>query len=138
MDKLTVFGELRDLPTSGGWFELAGSRCLVPGWDDLDDLVGQLIRQGVLVVEPEVARALDGDEVFASTRTVQRHVRRVTGLGRKQVEQVRRARAAYLLLQRGVPIAEVAIRTGYADQPHLTRSMRVLTARTPAQILAGG
>ena len=44
---------------------------------------------------------------------------------------------AYALLQRGVTPAECAVTCGYADQAHLTRSLRLLHGETPARILAG-
>jgi AraC-like DNA-binding protein len=48
--------------------------------------------------------------------------------------RIRRAERAVELLSRGVPASEVARRTGYADQPHLTRSLRRFVGQTPSQI----
>jgi AraC-like DNA-binding protein len=44
-----------------------------------------------------------------------------------------RARTAVEMLQRGVPILDVAHDLGYADQAHLTRDLRRLTGYTPGQ-----
>jgi AraC-like DNA-binding protein len=48
--------------------------------------------------------------------------------------RIRRAEQAVELLSRAVPASEVARRTGYADQPHLTRALRRLVGQTPSQI----
>lgn len=44
------------------------------------------------------------------------------------------------LLSGGMEVLDVAYRAGYADQPHLTRSLRVLAGQTPGEIAtsAGG
>ena len=44
-----------------------------------------------------------------------------------------RARKAKELLGRGLPIAEVAVQTGFADQSHLSRSFKRLLGYTPGQ-----
>jgi len=44
-----------------------------------------------------------------------------------------RARKAKELLGRGLPIAEVAAQTGFADQSHLSRSFKRLLGYTPGQ-----
>jgi AraC-like DNA-binding protein len=40
-----------------------------------------------------------------------------------------------VLLQQGISPAECAAACGYADQAHLTRSLRLLHGETPARIL---
>jgi methylphosphotriester-DNA--protein-cysteine methyltransferase len=52
----------------------------------------------------------------------------------KQIEQLERARHAYQLLRQGTPAAEAALLAGYADQSHLTRSLKVIEGKTPARI----
>ncbi|MEV0847403.1 DUF6597 domain-containing transcriptional factor [Streptomyces sp. NPDC049954] len=37
-------------------------------------------------------------------------------------------------LDAGLPLAETAVRSGYADQPHLGREVKALTGLTPAQL----
>ena len=59
---------------------------------------------------------------------------RATGLTRGVIRQIRRAEAAAELLARGVPAVDAARRAGYADQPHLTRSLRRFVGQTPSQI----
>ncbi len=40
------------------------------------------------------------------------------------------------LLQQGVSIVDTVDQAGYADQPHLTRSLKRFIGQTPAQLLA--
>jgi methylphosphotriester-DNA--protein-cysteine methyltransferase len=95
-----------------------------------------LAAQGGLVVDEEVRQALAGDRVGASARTWQRRYRRTVGLTSRQVAQLHRAQHAYVLLQGGVPPAEAAVVAGFADQPHLTRALRMIRGLTPAAIIA--
>ena len=50
--------------------------------------------------------------------------------------QVRIRRAMKLLL-RGLPIAEVALETGFVDQSHLTNRFKRLVGTTPKQFAEG-
>ena len=134
--KLDVLGEMRQLPTDGRFFELGGVRFPVPSYDTMEDLVAAMVGQGVLTASPELARALAGEDAGYSERQLQRRFSAEVGLGRKQVEQLQRARRAYALLQAGRSIAEAAVEAGYADQAHLTRAFRLIAGRTPARILA--
>lgn len=61
---------------------------------------------------------------------------RATGLTRGAIGQIRRAERAAGLLGRGVSPLDVAGQLGYADQPHLTRSLKRFAGRTPSQIAA--
>ena len=138
LDKLALHGELCPLPVDGGYVELGGVRYPIPSYEGLEALVTSMTAQGVLVGDPLVAQALAGDAPALSERSLQRRFRTAAGLGRKQIEQVRRARHAYELLQCGRPLAAAAVEAGYADQAHMTRALRVLAGRTPRQILLGG
>ena len=135
---------LRDLPTERvgdqWWYELGGVRLPVPAALDLDEAVRALSIAGLLVGEPLVARVLaeahaDGPEVGVPERTLRRRFRATTGLRRAQVEQVRRAREAYALLQAGSSLADAAAEADFSDQAHMTRELRRLAGRTPAQLL---
>ena len=123
-------------PTS---FRLDGSTWEIPRPDNADVFVDRLVRAGLLVHDPVVAAALhdDGDVAGLSTRSVERRVARATGLTRGAIRQMARADRAVELLGRGVPPLEVAQRTGYADQPHMTRSLKRFAGQTPSQIAAG-
>jgi hypothetical protein len=122
------------LPATDGSFRLDGSDWEFPGPDTADVFVDRLVRAGVLVHDPIVAEALHGDIEGFSSRSLERRVARATGLSRGAIGRIRRAERAVELLARGVPASEVAYRTGYADQPHLTRSLRRFVGQTPSQI----
>jgi len=49
--------------------------------------------------------------------------------------QIERARQALALLQQGISILDTVDQAGYADQPHLTRSLKYFIGQTPAQIV---
>jgi hypothetical protein len=120
---------------TGSSFRLDGSAWELPSPDNADVFVHRLARAGLLVHDPIVARALSGGDVHGfSTRSVERRVARATGLNRGAIERIRRAERAVELLSRGVPPADVAPRIGYADQPHLTRSLRRFVGQTPSRI----
>jgi Helix-turn-helix domain len=123
--------------TSGGSFWLGGSAWELPGHDDADVFVERLARAGLLVHDPVVPAALHDDVDGRSTRTVERRVVRATGLTRGTIRQIQRAEMAVDLLARGVPALDVVRRTGYADQPHMTRSLKRFVGQTPSRIAAG-
>jgi AraC-like DNA-binding protein len=116
-------------------FWLQGSAWQFPTFDNADTFVNRLVRQGLLAHEPVVEAALQGRLKDLSIRSVQRRFLRATGLTHTAVYQIERARQAAALLERGVPILDTVEQAGYADQPHLTRSLKRLIGQTPAQIL---
>jgi methylphosphotriester-DNA--protein-cysteine methyltransferase len=69
-----------------------------------------------------------------SSRTVRRRFLLATGLTPKAIQQIERAQKAAALLEQGVSILDAVYQAGYADQPHMTRSLRRFTGQTPAQI----
>ena len=117
-----------------GSFWLDGSAWELPGPDNADVFVERLVRAGLLVHDPVVPAAVHDDVVELSTRTLERRVMRATGLTRGMIRQIQRAERAVDLLGRGVPALEVVRRAGYADQPHLTRSLKRFVGQTPSQI----
>jgi AraC-like DNA-binding protein len=52
------------------------------------------------------------------------------------LRRVLRFRRAVALLDAGHAPADVAARTGYADQPHLSREVRALGGASPARVAA--
>jgi AraC-like DNA-binding protein len=75
----------------------------------------------------ELARAAG-----TSVSTLERNMRKVFGLSpRAYVLQQRVDRAMALLTDTDLPISEVATRTGFYDQPSLTRQLVRLTGETP-------
>jgi hypothetical protein len=158
IDLRRLIGGGIDLPmVSATSFWLDGTAWELPRADNADVFVDRLVRAGLLVHDPVVAAALhadgtgdgwrDGDDAGAaaaagadlkslSTRTVERRVARATGLTRGTIRQIRRAERAVELLGRGTSAPDVARELGYADQPHLTRSLRRFVGQTPSQIAA--
>jgi len=106
----------------------------LPGPDNADDFVEQLARSGLLVHDPVASAALRGDVSGLSTRSVERRVSRATGLTRGVIRRIHRAERAVELLAGGMSAADVARQAGYADQPHLTRSLKRFVGQTPSQI----
>jgi len=134
--RLVLGGEQR-LPIEDGWIAIAEHRVRLPEYDDLEAFVERLFEIDVLRADEDVRRALSGDDTGYSERHWQRRVRETTGLTRKQIAQLERAREAFTLLLEGVPPAECAARCGFSDQAHLTRSLGAFHGQTPARILAG-
>jgi AraC-like DNA-binding protein len=116
-------------------FWLHGSAWQFPDFENADTFVDRLVRDGLLVRDPVVEAALQGQLKDVSLRTAQRHVLRTTGLTHAAVRQIERARYATTLLQQGVSILDVVYEAGYFDQPHLTRSPKHFIGQTPAQIM---
>lgn len=115
-------------------FWLNGSAWQFPDFDNAETFVGRLVREGLLVREPVVNAVLQNHPQAWSSRTVRRRFLAATGLTPKAIQQIERAQQAVALLERGVPILDAAYQAGYADQPHLTRSLRRFIGQTPAQI----
>jgi hypothetical protein len=114
------------------WFE--GERLEIPTFENAESLVRCLARRSALVRDEIVAGVADGDPRAISERSVQRHFQLSMGVTAKRFEQIRRARRAVELLERGTAAAAVASELGYSDQAHLTRSLKAIVGRTPGVI----
>ncbi len=114
------------------WF--GGDRLEIPSFENAEGLVHCLTRRGALVRDEIVAGIADGDPRAISERSVQRHFQLSMGVTAKRFEQIRRARQAVELLQRGTAVATVAHELGYSDQAHLTRALKTIVGRTPGAI----
>lgn len=124
-----------DLPeASRGRFWLQGTAWECPTFENADAFVARLVREGLLVRDPVVGAALRNEPQGVSSRWVQQRFVRATGLPQRAVRQIERARYATTLLQEGVPILETTGRAGYADQAHLTRSLKHFMGQTPARL----
>jgi AraC-like DNA-binding protein len=127
------------LPEAGSQsFWLHGSAWQFPDFDNADTFVARLVRQGLLVHDPVVDAVLQNRPLDMSLRSVQRRFLQATGLTRGTFDQIARARQAVSLLGQGLSIADAVYFAGYADQPHLTRSLKHFIGQTPAQILRTG
>ena len=132
--------QLRDgavtLPESiGRSFWLQGASWQIPEYENLEVFVDRLVREGLLVREPLIDTALRGYPTDLSVRSIQRKFLQATGLTHGAISQIDRARHATLLLQQGTSILDTVYQAGYADQPHLTRSLKYYIGQTPAQLL---
>lgn len=116
-------------------FWLNGSAWQFPDFENAETFVDWLVRQGLLIRDPLVEAALQGQPKDRSIRTARRHFLRTTGLTQSAVRQIERARYATVLLQQGPSILDAVYEAGYFDQPHLTRSLKYFIGQTPAQIM---
>ena len=119
-------------------FWLKGSAWQLPDFENADTFVTRLVRQELLVRDPLVETVLQNRPLEMSLRSVQRRFLRATGMTRGTLDQIERAREAATLLERGLSIADAVYHAGYADQPHLTRSLKRFMGQTPGQILRPG
>ena len=124
-----------NLPEAGSRsFWLNGSAWQFPDYDNMETFVARLARDGLLISDSVVNATLLGQPAGLSLRTVQRRFLQATGLTQNTVFQIERARYATRLLTHSVPILDAVDLAGYADQPHLTRSLKRLIGKTPAQV----
>jgi AraC-like DNA-binding protein len=133
-----VNGELTLPLATSKTVRLYGSTFQFPTYENADTFVDWLVREDLLVREPIVGAALQGQLKDLSLRSVQRRFVQSTGVTQGTIRQIERARYATLLLKQGVSIGDTIVEAGYCDQAHLTRSMKYFIGQTPAQILRQG
>jgi AraC-like DNA-binding protein len=130
-----VNGGLNLPDASSKSFWLNGSAWEFPTFDNADIFIERMVREGLLVREPIVEAALQGELKDLSLRSVQRRFLQATGLTQKAVQQIERAKKAFALLQQGKSILDTTYEVGYFDQSHLTNSLKHFMGQTPAQIV---
>jgi AraC-like DNA-binding protein len=124
-----------DLAVAGGWAERFGRldaallRRLAGTPGPVD--VPPEVREAWRLTVASAGRARVGEVATAvgwSRRHLTAQFRLVTGIGPKQAARIARFEAARRLLldPRRPPLADIAVRCGYADQPHLQREWRAL------------
>jgi hypothetical protein len=124
------------LPDAGARrFWLNGSAWEFPTFDNVEVFLRRLMHRGLVVNDPLVEAARRGRHQELSSRSVRRRVQRTTGLTLGLIRQIERAEHALKLLETGATILDVVAQTGYADQPHLTRSLRRFLGQTPRRIV---
>lgn len=106
----------------------------IPSLDNVDGFIGKLLQRGIVEDNRLVASVVSGHPMAMSERTMQRHFLKTTGLTYKAFTQIERAQKAISLLQQGRPAADVAFALGYADQPHMIRSLKAIMGQTPRDI----
>ncbi|MFI6763675.1 helix-turn-helix domain-containing protein [Micromonospora sp. NPDC050417] len=111
----------------------------------LEAIASERLREGGgpdPIARPVVARLDRGVDVAGTAaalgldpRQLHRRSRTLFGYGPKTLARILRMQRALALLRAGVPAAEVAARSGYADQPHLSREFRGLTGVPPRELV---
>jgi len=119
-------------------FWLHGAAWQFPDYENAETFIDRLVRDDVLLRDAVVTDALQGQPQDRSARTVRRRFLQATGLPPKAHEQIERAQQAAALLAQGASIPDAVYQAGYADQPHLTRSLRRFIGQTPAQLARSG
>ena len=89
--------------------------------------------QEALAAQPDLTLRRLAAELACSPGHLSRSFTRVVGEPFTTYRNGMRARLALEAIARGEPFARIAARLGYADQAHLTRSIRRETGRTPSQ-----
>lgn len=113
---------------------LLDERRELPTFDNADTFIERLVKQELLVYEPLVEAVLQNQILDVSLRTAQRRFLKATGMPYGTMQQIERAKQAMALLKQGIPILDTVYETGYADQPHLTRSLKRFIGQTPSEI----
>jgi AraC-like DNA-binding protein len=116
-------------------FQLFGDTWEFPNFENVDTFVSRLLHKELVEHDQVVDDVLHGRTQDLSLRSIQRRFLYVTGLTYKAIQQVERARQAVALLQSGVPILDTTYQTGFFDQAHLTRSLKLLYGQTPGEII---
>lgn len=121
---------------SGNNFWLKDKVWEIPTFENAETFVEHLVRADVLTRDPLISAALRDELADASARTIRYRFQHSTGLRQNYIRQIKRAELAVELLHQGNSIIDTAHELGYADQPHLTRSLKRLLGYTPRDLLA--
>jgi AraC-like DNA-binding protein len=121
---------------SGNNFWLKDKVWEIPSFENADTFVEHLVRAGAVTCDPVIEAALCDELEDASARTIRYRFQHSTGLRQNYIRQIKRAQRAVELLRQGNSILDTAHELGYADQPHLTRSLKRLLGYTPRELLA--
>ena len=124
------------LPKTSGRFQLAADVFEIPTFDNAEDFVQSLVKKDHLCQDEVVEALLADQSPDYSLRSLQRRFLRATGMPHNTYRQIRHARQAAVLLQNGNSASAVAFAAGYADQPHMSRSLKHILGHTPAEIAA--
>ena len=114
-------------------FWLYGSAWEFPTFENADTFVERMVREGLLVRDSVVDAVLQGEHPALTPRSIQYRFLQATGVSYKTIQQIERAHHAASLLAKGVSILDTVYDAGYADQAHLTRSLKRFLGKTPAQ-----
>ncbi len=126
VDKPGMTGKLVHLAVADGRFFIGDDSYDIPSYNELEAFCERLAARGIISHTTRHAQM--------SLRNQQRQHRQTVGLTRKQVEQIKRAEHAAKLLKNGATPTNAATEAGYADQAHMTRSLKALLGKTPSQL----
>jgi AraC-like DNA-binding protein len=129
-----VDGHLTLPQASANAFWLNGAVWDLPDYENVEFFLRRLVREGLLVRDPVVVASLQGSQNDVSPRTIQRRLLKATGLSLQTIRQIDRAEKAATLLDQGRSVHDTVHLMGYADQAHLTRSLRRFLGQTPTQM----
>ncbi|MEL6310378.1 MAG: helix-turn-helix transcriptional regulator [Chloroflexota bacterium] len=107
----------------------------IPTYDNVEQMIQKLVKADVLCKDPMVIGALENTIPNVSERTIRRRFLQATGMTSQKIQQIERARQAASLVEQGIAILDIVHDLGYADQPHLTRSLKRFIGQTPSQIV---
>jgi AraC-like DNA-binding protein len=96
-----------------------------------------VLRHVVTALDAGRPVAATADELGLGARQLHRRSLAAFGYGPKTLARVLRLRRALALARDGVPFAETAARSGYADQAHLARDVRELAGLPLGELLGG-
>ncbi|WP_338895438.1 helix-turn-helix transcriptional regulator [Streptomyces sp. TG1A-60] len=116
---------------ASGLEEVALARAAVTGRSD------PLLRRVVAALDAGRTVAATADELGLGARQLHRRSLAAFGYGPKTLARVLRLQRALALARSGLPRAETAARTGYADQAHLARDVRELAGVPLGELLGG-
>ena len=94
-----------------------------------------LLREVVTSLDAGRSVATTADRLGLGARQLHRRSLTAFGYGPKTLARVLRLQRALTLARTGVPYAETAVRTGYADQAHLARDVRELAGMPLSELL---
>jgi hypothetical protein len=119
---------------TGTTLRLGGVDREIPTYDNVDVFLGRLARENLVSWDPIAAEAMAHRPTALSRRSIERRILRSTGLTLGAIARIDRAHRAAALLERGAAISDVVSVAGYADQAHLTRSLKRFIGQTPGAI----
>ncbi|MER5342032.1 helix-turn-helix transcriptional regulator [Streptomyces mirabilis] len=97
-----------------------------------------LLREVVADLDAGRSIAATADRLGLSARQLHRRSLTAFGYGPKTLARVLRLQRALALARAGVPFAETAARSGFADQAHLARDVRELAGMPLGELLGRG
>jgi AraC-like DNA-binding protein len=111
---------------------LAGRARRVP--DSIDVGAVEVARDYLAAHASEQTSASTLERITGTDRyTLARHFRRAFGTSPDRYRTLRRVALARAAIESGVPLAQAAVQTGFADQSHLTRQFKRTYGMTPGR-----